>query len=410
MASLSQLSLSDFPDSPYAAELERGVGAKLRFSPRLETEYVHARLIQSRILIRVACALAAVLAILRCVEQIVSRDWNVILMLAFSLVISGSLLLVWIASSAAFHRQYLPWARIIVPVRNAIVAALIARTAARGQAEMLMVLPIILIGPFFFLGLRFSAALFVGVLTAASFIANILFWDLAEPIALRACAFLIVGLIACAIAARHLEKWSRKSFLETQLIAELAQQDSLTGTKNRRALDEHLAELWPRAIGDGCTLAILLIDVDHFKDYNDRYGHQAGDQTLRRVAQSVQAFARRPLDILARYGGEEFAALLYDVDARNATEIADRMRRAVEELRIEHRGSRTSPGVTISVGVAVVEPTRERNSGGALQLADEALYQAKMRGRNRVQLMNEAEYTMLVTGVFSKDFARAVKS
>jgi diguanylate cyclase (GGDEF)-like protein len=216
-----------------------------------------------------------------------------------------------------------------------------------------------------------------------------------------------LGLIAFAIAARHLEHLSRRSFLETRLIAELAQQDALTGVKNRRAFDEHLAQLWPRAIGDGKKLATLLIDVDHFKDYNDCYGHQAGDETLRRVAQTVQTFVRRPQDIIARYGGEEFAALLYGVDAVDANEIADRMRRAVENLRVEHRKSRTASAVTISIGVAVIEPTRERDPRGALQLADEALYQAKTRGRNRVQLMNEDDYTSLVTGAFSKGAARA---
>jgi PleD family two-component response regulator len=163
-------------------------------------------------------------------------------------------------------------------------------------------------------------------------------------VALRAWVFLLMGLVACAFAARHLEKWSRTSFLEARLIAELAQHDALTGTKNRRVFDEHLARLWPQASGDGRTMAVLLIDVDHFKAYNDRYGHQAGDQALRRIAQALQAVASRPLDVLARYGGEEF-----------------------------------------------------------VQLADQALYAAKVGGRNRVELMNEADYRMLVTGVFAKN-------
>jgi diguanylate cyclase (GGDEF)-like protein len=266
----------------------------------------------------------------------------------------------------------------------------------------------VLIGPFFFLGLRFRTALLCGVLTAAAFVASAFFFALAPPVALRSIAFLLISLTACAIAARHLETLSRTSFLETRLIAELAQHDALTGTKNRRVFDEHLARLWPRAIEDGRAIAILLIDVDHFKAYNDRYGHQAGDQALRRVAQTVQMFVRRPHDVLARYGGEEFAAVLYDVDAKQAMVIAERMRRAVEELSIERPGSKTVTRVTISTGVAVIEPTLERKPSGALQLADQALYAAKVKGRNRVELMNEAEYGMLVTGVFSKDAAGGV--
>jgi diguanylate cyclase (GGDEF)-like protein len=405
MVTMPPLSLSSFPNSPYAAELQRGC-ANLRFSPKLEAEYVHTHLMHSRTLIRVACVLAALLAILRGVELAVTGSWTSILLIDFGLVIAGSILLTSIAWSPAYERAFMRWARIVVPVRNAIVAAHIAVAAAQGQLEMLMVLPILLIGPFFFLGLPFRTALFSGVLTVVSFLAHALFFELAIEVALRSFAFLLMGLVACAIAARHIEKWSRTSFLETHVMAELAQHDALTGTKNRRVFDEHLTHLWPQAIADGRTIAILLIDVDHFKAYNDRYGHQAGDQTLRRVAQTLQRFIRRPLDVVARYGGEEFAAVLYDVDAEQAMDIADRLRRAVEELDIEHRASRTGAGVTISVGIAVVEPTLERNPRGALQLADQALYEAKVKGRNRVELMNESEYRMLVTGVFSKSAAR----
>src|SRR5262249_43702352 len=125
-------------------------------------------------------------------------------------------------------------------------------------------------------------------------------------------------------------------------------------------------------------------------------------QALRRVAQTIQRFVRRPLDLLARYGGEEFAAILYDVEASHARETAERMCKAVAELAIEHRDSRTAAGVTISAGVAVVEPTVERPRRGAVQLADQALYEAKVKGRNRVEVMDSAQYRMLVTGVFAK--------
>lgn len=400
---LSRLSLSAFPDSPYAAELQRGA-TNLRFaSQKLEAEYVRSDLTHSRTLIRVACTLAALLTILRGVEQFVGGSRGSILVIDFGLVISSSILLVSIAWSPAFEHRFLPWARIVVPVRNSIVAVHIAAAAAHGHLEMLMVLPALLIGPFFLLGLRFRTALFSGLVAVVSFSVSAYFFELALPIALRCCAFIGMGLIACAIAARHLEKWSRTSFLESHVVAELAQHDALTGTKNRRVFDEYLVRLWQQAMADGRAIAILLIDVDHFKAYNDRYGHQAGDQALRRVAQTIQAFVRRPLDVLARYGGEEFAAILYDVDADQAMDIADRIHGAVGELAIEHRGTGTVAGVTISVGVAVVRPTIKRNARGALQLADQALYEAKARGRNRVELMGAADYKMLVTGAFSKE-------
>jgi diguanylate cyclase (GGDEF)-like protein len=400
---LSRLSLGAFPDSPYAAELQRGA-PNLRFiSQELETEYVRAELLHSRTLIRLACTLAALLTVFHGTELAVAGSWDGIPAINYGLIVSSSIGLMLIAWSRVFETLFLPWARIVVPLRNAIVAVHIAEVAAHGQLEMLMILPILLIGPFFFLRLRFRTALFSGVLTVASFATSAIIFELPLPVALRSCGFLVMGMIACVIAARHLEMSSRTAFLESHIIAELAQHDALTGTKNRRVFDEYLARLWPQALEDGRTIAILLIDIDHFKAYNDRYGHQAGDEALRRVAQTVQTFVRRPLDVLARYGGEEFAAILYDVDENQAMDIADRIHRAVGELALEQPGSRTSAGVTISVGVAAILPTMKRNARGALQLADQALYEAKAKGRNRVELMDDTQYRMLVTGAFSKE-------
>jgi diguanylate cyclase (GGDEF)-like protein len=401
MPTVPRLDLSAFPDSAYAAELQRG-SQHLRFTAKLEAEYVRDHLIRSHTLIRVVCVLAILFGSSRAVEHLSSGASDTFVLVSLAFVISVSIILTAIAWSPAFERVYLPWAGIVVPVRNSVVAISIAMAAGHGQLEVLTMLPLILIGPFFFLGLRFRTALLSGVMTVISFMVSAAAFELALPIALRLYAFLVMGLVACAIAARHLEHRARISFLETRLIAELAEHDALTGMKNRRIFDEHLLRLWRQAIEDRCTIAVLLIDVDHFKAYNDRYGHQAGDQALRRVAQHVQTFVRRPLDILARYGGEEFAVVLYGVDLGHAVKVADRIRHAVEELNIEHAGSQTSSGVTISVGLAVVQPTPKRNPHGALQLADQALYEAKLRGRNKVKVMNEEDYRMLETGSFSR--------
>lgn len=406
MASPAHAKLSTPADSPYAAELQRG-DANLRFSPALESEYVRNHLLNNRTLIRMACLLAVLVAVFRAADNTLSGSWAIaadtgLVLTIFGLIMSGSLALAWIAWSPAFERLYLPVARIVVPIRNFIAAAPIAAMAAQGQLELLMFLPLLVLGPFFFLGLQFRAALVSVVLTVTSFATSALFFALPLPVLLRSCIFLLLTVAACAIAARELERWSRKSFLESRLIAELAQHDALTGTKNRRVFDEHLVRLWRQAADDQRTLAIALIDVDHFKAYNDRYGHQAGDHTLRRVAQTLQTFVCRPLDVLARYGGEEFAVILYDTEESQAIEIADRMRRAVSKLAIEHRGSQTCATVTVSIGVAIIKPSDERKSRGALQLADEALYQAKVGGRNRIELKGGAEYDALVTGVFSK--------
>jgi diguanylate cyclase (GGDEF)-like protein len=299
-----------------------------------------------------------------------------------------------------FERLYLPLAKVAVPVRNAIAAVLIARLAAQGHMETLMVLPLMVVGPFFLLGLPPRVALFSVVVTIATFVLSATVLVPALSATVFACALMVVVTVACVVASRQIDEGSRKSFLESGLIAEFAEYDALTGTKNRRMFDEHLARLWQQAIENGRTIAVLLIDVDYFKKYNDRYGHQAGDQALRRVAETLQTFVDRPLDVLARYGGEEFAVVLNDTESPQAAHIADRMRRAVWELGIEQRDG-ISGRVTISVGAAVLAPTAERGPRGALQLADQALYEAKMRGRNRVEVKEDEDYTLLVTGVFS---------
>lgn len=373
------------------------------FPSELEAPYALARLLQSRTLIRAASLLAVLLALSRTIEQFASRRADDLLLpdLGLLLVFAASVALALLAWGRQFERHYLPWAQVLVPVRNTIAVVHLAQAAAHGQVELLMVLPLMLIGPFFFMGLRFRAALITGVSTATAFAISAAVFKLGGLIALRADLFLLMGLIVYVMAMWQFERVSRTSFLESHLTAELAQRDALTGTKNRRVFDEHLARVWLQAADDRRNLAILLIDVDHFKAYNDRYGHLAGDDALRRVARSLQTLVHRPLDILARYGGEEFAAVLFDVELRQARDVAERMRRAVLELAIEHKASSTRQAVTVSVGVAFIQPTIDRGERGALQLADQALYEAKLGGRNRVELMDDAEYQLLVTGVFA---------
>jgi diguanylate cyclase (GGDEF)-like protein len=398
---VSRLDLSTFPDSPYAAELQRVSRKLCFFQPQLEAEYLRSRLMSSRTLVRMACVFAAALATARGAEQLHANAWNLMMLIEFVLVIASSIVLAWIAWSPAFERLYPRWARILVPLRNSIIAVQVAAAAARGESELLMALPITLMGALFFLGLSCRAALVCcGVTVAAYAVATS--WVHVPPIVtLHSYVLLAGGVAACVIALLYLEKISRQSFLEGRLIAELAQRDPLTGTKNRRVFDEHLELLWQQAIVNERALAILLIDIDHFKAYNDFYGHQAGDLALRQVAQTIQKLIRRPLDILTRYGGEEFAVILYDVDDQQAREVADRVRTVVGELNIEHRASGPFSRVTISVGVAALRPTADRSPGGALQLADQALYEAKRQGRNRVEFMDERQHDLLETGVFA---------
>jgi diguanylate cyclase (GGDEF)-like protein len=163
----------------------------------------------------------------------------------------------------------------------------------------------------------------------------------------------------------------------------LATTDALTGLTNRGAFEERLTREWRRAIRAETPIALLMLDADCFKLFNDNYGHGQGDQVLQGIASCIERNVRRPADTAARYGGEEFAALLPDTDFAGALDVAERIRAAVVGLGISHIGS-PSKQVTVSIGVAVARPRHGELSGMLLKDADERLYDAKRGGRNRV--------------------------
>jgi diguanylate cyclase (GGDEF)-like protein len=164
----------------------------------------------------------------------------------------------------------------------------------------------------------------------------------------------------------------------------LSRQDGLTELANRRSFDEYLAEQIALAGRHNRPLALVLCDVDHFKAYNDLYGHQLGDACLTRVAAALQSCCRRPADMAARYGGEEFAIILPDTDLAGAMQVAEAARTAVIGMKILHGNSTTGQHVSISGGVAVWPTEIGATAQQLIAAADQALYQAKNLGRNRV--------------------------
>jgi diguanylate cyclase (GGDEF)-like protein len=160
--------------------------------------------------------------------------------------------------------------------------------------------------------------------------------------------------------------------------------DGLTGIPNRRRFDEHVENEFRRAKRSGSPLSLAMIDVDAFKDYNDNYGHQQGDDCLILIAAALTRILGRPCDLVARYGGEEFVALMPDTNADGAHSLAQAMRREVESLAIEHAHSGVAPHVTISVGLLTQVPSHNTVISHLIGAADRALYQAKRNGRNCV--------------------------
>lgn len=169
-------------------------------------------------------------------------------------------------------------------------------------------------------------------------------------------------------------------------LTRLSSVDGLTGIPNRRCFDETLAREWRRAQRNRQPLSLLVADVDHFKEFNDTYGHQAGDDCLKSVAKALAGCLNRATDLVARYGGEEFAVVLPDTDEEGAHAVAELMRETVVRLAIEHSGSSVADHVTLSLGVACCVPGDEPEASAASLLsdADKVLYEAKRGGRNRV--------------------------
>ncbi len=163
----------------------------------------------------------------------------------------------------------------------------------------------------------------------------------------------------------------------------LARKDGLTGLDNRRALDQALQNEWQRARRTNAPLSLIFIDIDRFKNFNDKYGHQAGDDALAAVAQAIGGTIRRPGDVAGRFGGEEFVMLLPDTDTAGAVRVANEVQRAIRALRIEHQSSEHHI-VTVSIGIAGSDTLeRELDVEGLLKAADRALYAAKAGGRNQ---------------------------
>ncbi len=164
---------------------------------------------------------------------------------------------------------------------------------------------------------------------------------------------------------------------QMRIIERLSLTDTLTGLPNRRNFDNRLSVEWGRAIREGVALSMLMIDIDHFKRYNDTYGHQRGDIVLGVVAGAIQSHLKRAADLAARWGGEEFAVILPDTNAEGAQRVAEQIRRGIESSPL---------GVTVSVGGATMIPAIENDADELLRQADAALYDAKESGRNRVEM------------------------
>jgi len=288
----------------------------------------------------------------------------------FGLQLPLVLIMLVLTAPRLYLRWYQPAIQIAAPLFG-VGTVLMAVEAT--PAQLPLVAARLLLAAFYFyfmLGLSFNAALRSNLLLIAAYACAAATGAIAAPVATYSLFVLLCANLIGGAGCYALEYANRVAFLERRRLAEVATHDGLTGLLNRAALEEQARSLWQHAHLSGLPVSVLLIDIDHFKAYNDRYGHQEGDRCLREVSAAIHGAARRrPLDVVARYGGEAAAA-------------ADGVRRAVADLGIAHSASGTRPYVTVSVGVTTVETGGDYSHERAVRLADVALYATKSRGRD----------------------------
>lgn len=230
-----------------------------------------------------------------------------------------------------------------------------------------------------------SAVLFAAFYSAAS----AMWWLLLSGATLRpeqiyfGMLWIMLGNGLGFVAANSLQRGQRIQYAQRLVMQRLLATDALTGIANRRSFDEALASEWRRCGRSGLPLSLLMIDVDHFKAYNDRFGHQEGDTCLRRVALALTECLGRPGDMVARYGGEEFVCLLPEIDRRGAAKVARKLARSIDRIGMAHPDSPHGGKLTVSIGVATACEIFG-NSSELIALADRLLYAAKNAGRNRL--------------------------
>ncbi len=293
-------------------------------------------------------------------------------------------------------RWYVRWYQPAVQVAAPLFAAGTVLMAIEATPEQLpLVAARLLLAAFYFyfmLGLTFGAAVRTNLILIGVYAGAALVGAIARNVAVYSLFVLFCANLIGGSGSYALEYANRRAFLERRRLSEVALHDGLTGLLNRAALEEQARGLWRHAQLARLPVSVLLIDIDHFKAYNDRYGHQAGDLCLRQVASAIRgSVARRPLDMVARYGGEEIIAILPGADRAHAADVAAAILKAVADLGIAHGASTTRPYVTVSVGVTTVDPGGEYSHESAVRLADLALYTIKARGRDGWSFREPAE-------------------
>jgi len=292
-----------------------------------------------------------------------------------------------LALIATFQRFYVTWYPRAMLLGGPVfgIGTVLLTVYAPAEHAALLGTRIVLFAFFYFFmsGLRLKATLAGNMMVLLALISCGVLGLLAADVALYLSFAMVFANVVGAAGAYALEHANRTSFLERRLLVEIAELDGLTRLLNRQTFESRVRAVWHRAMAQQYPVSVVMVDVDHFKLYNDQYGHQAGDECLRSVAAAVRAAVGvRSADLLARYGGEEIIAVLVARSTDEACTTAQRIVREVAALNIPHASAADHSRVSVSVGAATQLPSMSSSYDAIMRLADTALYTAKQQGRN----------------------------
>ncbi len=393
---------SDAHDTPAARQLAHGF-PRLEFSEPLESAF--RKIFRLKLLpwVRAGFAALAVLALTLWIADQLQLDTLLVPLSALlrlgvmlPLALLGLALTYLLARNDALLAR---WSSVLL-VGIAVATILLDWYVARaGDPFVFSGLAAVLVVGFLATGLRFWRALDIAGALALAGVAAVAFagWPAAQVVAY---AFVLITAVAGgAVAAYAIEHAIRVAWLEALVIGHLGERDGLTGLFNRRMFDGFIGRVWEQSLEDQSLIVLMLIDVDNFRRYNDRFGLQAGDECVRKVAGAIAACALRPLDFCARYSGIQFAIVLANPDRLYAEEVPQRVREAVAALEIPHPESPNRRDVTVSVGVALSVPRAIDSREAYIELAQAALREAHDQGGDRV-CARESESSLVQSGMF----------
>ena len=365
----------------------------LFFDADLERFFAAERLERYIPVARFSLALAVLLyTVFVVVDALTFRQYQTPLLLGLlvGVAVPSCLIALWVS----FRRSRLRWYEAVAVgslLANGVSLALVINIGRhQGLEPPPQMLLLQLWYVFFLLGVRCVVALPVTLVIALTYSSGMVLADLDAYRIYEDSYLYLAAVFLGAIASRLLEFSERRSWLQERVLRRLSERDALTGLLNHRVFFERAEACLRHARREGRTVALAVIDVDHFKAYNDTCGHLQGDECLRRIATALRASARRGLDLAARIGGEEFAVLWYGVDEAWTRRRAESLRMDIQRLHLPHPGN-DSGRVTVSIGITCRLPDQDASADNLVNAADRALYQAKSLGRNGVCASWEAE-------------------